>query len=89
LLDTSKIDPKSEWFDPSIIPAIPKLLATDYGTILNAMHLINEAKDRKKIEEVTKFEARKLYEKWFRPDFLPLMMKYMQSLKNKKPQAKM
>ena len=53
------------------------------------MNLINAAKDRKKIEEVTKHEARLLMEKWFRPDFMPLMMKYMQSLKNKKPQAKM
>ena len=71
------------------MPAIPKLLATDYNTIVNAMNLINAAKDRKKIEEVTKHEARLLMEKWFRPDFMPLMMKYMQSLKNKKPQAKM
>lgn len=45
-LDVSKIDPKSEWFDPSIIPAIPKLLSTDYDTLLNGMHLINEAKNK-------------------------------------------
>ena len=40
-LDVSKMDPTSDWFDPSILPAIPKLLSTDYNTLLNGMDLIN------------------------------------------------
>ena len=40
-LDVSKIDPQSDWFDPSIIPAIPKMLSTDHFTLMNAMKLIN------------------------------------------------
>lgn len=83
-LDMSKIDPNSDWFDPSIIPAIPKILSTDYDTLLNGMHLINEAKNRRKIEEVSKNEARMLVEKWLKPDFQKLMAKYMASLKKRK-----
>jgi len=30
-------DPNSDWFDPDIIPAIPKLLQSDFGTIVNSM----------------------------------------------------
>lgn len=83
-LDVSKIDPTSDWFDPSIIPAIPKMLSTDLGTLMNGVHLINEAKDRRKIEEVTRYEAKLLFEKWHQPDFPKLMMKYMMSLRTKK-----
>lgn len=68
-LDVAKVDPMSDWFDPSIIPVIPKLLSYDYNTLLNSMFLLNEAKDRKKFEDVTKEEAHYLVEKYFKPDF--------------------
>ena len=29
--------PNSDWFDPNIIPAIPKLLQSDLSTIVNSM----------------------------------------------------
>ena len=87
-LDVSKINPDSDWFDPSIIPTIPKMLSTDYFTLMNAMSLINQAKDNDKIERITRKEAELLTEKWFRPDFLKLMMAYMIGLRNKR-KAKM
>lgn len=80
-VDTSKLDPKSDWFDPSILPCIPKLLDTDYGTLLNGMELMHAAKDRKKIEDVTMMEAQYLVKKWFRPDYKALIAKYMIKLK--------
>ena len=32
-----KFDKNNEWFDPSIIPVIPKLLKNDYRTLTNSM----------------------------------------------------
>ena len=57
-------DPKKDWFDPSMVPAVTKMLDTDYGTIMNAMHLINSAKNNRKIEEVTRGEAAASIKKW-------------------------
>ena len=54
-------DKNNDFFDPSLIPAIPKLLKTDVFTITNAMSLLNAAKDNKKIEEVTRREAETSY----------------------------
>jgi len=33
-----------DWFDISKVPVIPKLLATDYTTLINCKRLLNEAK---------------------------------------------
>jgi len=60
-----------------MIPAVKKLLETDHDTIVNAMKLINMAKDNKKIEEVTRGEAAASIKKWQNPNSLPLMFKYM------------
>ena len=30
-------DRKQDWFNPDLIPCIPKLLATDYRTLVNCM----------------------------------------------------
>ena len=59
----------------------PKLLATDYDTLMNGMNLIHMSQDKKKIEEQTRAEALASYTKWQNPNSLPLMMKYMQKLK--------
>ena len=74
-------DPKKDWFEPSVIPAIPKLLDTDYDTLVNAMELLHQAKDNKKIEEVTRGEANASIKKWKHPNSLKLMFKYMQGLR--------
>ncbi len=42
-----KLDTKSEWFDLSLIPAIPKILSFDLKTILNMVEQINLSKDKK------------------------------------------
>jgi len=60
----SKFDAKKDWFDPDAVPAITKLLSTDYATLVNGMNLINMAKDTKKIEEVTRTEGHYLIKKW-------------------------
>lgn len=83
-IDMSKLDPKLDWFDPSIIPAIPKLLDTDLGTLKNGMYLLNEAKDREKMLSVTRMEGEHLVKKWFQPDFPALMAKYMMQLQRNK-----
>jgi len=44
-LDMSKFDVNKDWFDPDAVPAIKKLLSTDYATLVNGMNLINLAKD--------------------------------------------
>jgi len=46
-----------EWFDISKVPAIPKLLATDYRTLTNCKRVINFAKDKQKTQEVIKEEG--------------------------------
>ena len=40
-----KLDQKSDWFDLSLIPAIPKILSFDMNTILNMVEQINLSKD--------------------------------------------
>ena len=74
-------DANKDWFDPSMIPAITKLLETDTNTIVNAMHLINSAKDNKKIEEVTRREAQESIKKWQNPESIKIMLHYMKHLK--------
>ncbi len=69
-----KFDPKSDWFDPKIIPILSKLLEADYNNLVNSMKLLNEAKDLKKIYEVTRKEADVLISAWKDPKFLTKMM---------------
>lgn len=52
-----KFDPNSDWFDPNIIPIIPKLLKNDYRTLVNSMEQLVASKDMARIEEVTDREA--------------------------------
>lgn len=40
------------------IPAVKKLMNTDYRTIVNAKELLNKAKDNEKLEFVINWEAR-------------------------------
>jgi hypothetical protein len=66
-----------DWFDPKIIPIISKLLESDYNNIVNSMKLLNEAKDLKNIEIVTRREAELLLETWMDPSFILKMKSYM------------
>lgn len=63
------------------IPAIKKLCATDYRTLVNCKNLINQAKDNAKIEYIIHDEAKKLVDSWLDENFPPKLMKYMMSLK--------
>ena len=73
----NQFDPASEWFNPDIIPAIPKLLRTDISTLVNGMEQLNHSKDLTKIEEVTRREADAVVAQWASPGFMKRMMMYM------------
>ena len=72
------------WPDLSKIPAITKLLATDYRTIINCKELINAARDNSRIEETINREARALVETWLDEDFPPKLITFMQSVMSAK-----
>ena len=86
-----KFDKNSEWFDPGVIPCIPKLLKTDYRTLTNSMQELNHSKDMKKIEDVTRREAQALLDTWQDPTFIANMTRYLKSTvqKKKKKMAKL
>jgi 2-(1,2-epoxy-1,2-dihydrophenyl)acetyl-CoA isomerase len=50
----------SDWFDPLRIPAIAKLLKSDYRTIVNMKQLMNRAKDNERIDRIIADEAEQL-----------------------------
>ena len=78
-------DLNSDYFpDLDKIPAVKKLVATDYRTLVNCKQLINKAKDNDKIEAVIHDEARKLVASWLDDEFPPKLMMYMQSLREKR-----
>ena len=80
----------SEWPDMDKIPAIGKLLATDYKTLINCKTLLNKAKDNAKIEKVIYDEAKTLVDIFTDEEFPPKMMAYMMSLREKRePKAKL
>ena len=84
-------DKKSEWFNPDIIPVIPKLLNTDYKTLVNCMAQLNQSKDLAKIEEVTMRELKALVETYANPQFLESLKMYLEAVSgtNSKKEAKM
>ena len=73
------------WPDLGKIPALHKLAATDYRTLLNCKQLMNAARDNATFEATVVREARALVETWLDEDFPPKLLKFMQSLKKKKP----
>jgi hypothetical protein len=52
-------------------------LEYDYKNIVNSMKLLNEAKDLKNLEIVTRREAELLLETWMDPSFIFKMKAYM------------
>jgi len=82
-------DKDSDWFNPDIIPCIPKLLATDYRTLVNCMEQLNESKDLAKIEEVTMRELKALVSTYANPEFLKSLMMYLKAMSDSKKEAKM
>lgn len=47
-----KFDSSSDWISPDIIPAVPKLLATDSTTLLNCKHQLILARDPDALDKV-------------------------------------
>ena len=89
-----KFDKGSEWFDPNIIPVIPKLLASDYKTLVTSMEQFNLSKDVPKLEAISQREADALVNHWSDPDFNSKMMMYLSTFqkkgkKSKKQEAKL
>lgn len=76
------------WPDLSKIPAIGKLLATDYRTLVNCKELMNAARDNERIEQAITREARALVETWLDEEFPPKLMAFMQSLAAAKEKRK-
>jgi enoyl-CoA hydratase/carnithine racemase len=72
-----RFEKKNEWFDPSILPVIPRLLKYDYRTLTNMMEQLNYTKDMSNIEAVTKREGKALVATWADPAFMVKMMAYM------------
>ena len=82
IIDT--FDPRSDWFDPDMIPAIPRLLSFNSQTLKNSMNIMNKSKDLDQIEKVTKYEADTLYQRWTEPGFMQNISNFMSQLKKKK-----
>lgn len=79
----------NEWPDLDKIPAIPKLLATDYKTLVNCKDLLNKAKNNEKLDQVIHVEAKALVDAWLDEGYAAKLAAYMQSLKDKKRRAKL
>lgn len=73
---------QSDFFDPNQIPAIPKLLATDYTTLLNCKDQINLSKDLPTRNEVVRRENAALKAVYLSEEFPKKMMNYMMSVMN-------
>ena len=77
-------DSRSDWFDPNIIPAIPRLLSFDSKILKNCMNVLNHSKNVDQIEKVTRFEADALYQRWTEPYFMQNISNFLGKLKKKK-----
>ena len=78
-----------DFFDPNIVPAIPKLMKAEVSSLTNAMQLLIEGKGIDRIEEVIKNEAEALVNSYFQPAFFVKMQAYQESIKKKKKEAKL
>ena len=76
--------PDTDFFDPGLVPVIPKLLKGDPQTVQNCMEQINLSKNNDKIDEVTRREAQALVETWADPSFMKKMKAYMKQTLDKK-----
>ena len=65
------------WPDLTKIPALTKLLATDYRTLVNCKELLNAAKDNSRIEQTINREARALVDTWMDEEFPPKLANFM------------
>ena len=81
ILPNSFLD--SDFFDPNLVPAIPKLLATDYTTLVNCKEQMNLSKDLPLRNAVVKRENAALKAIYLSEEFPQKMMKYMMSVMNK------
>jgi enoyl-CoA hydratase/carnithine racemase len=77
-----------DWFDARSIPAIGKILDSDYRTIVESKKLMIAAKNVKEIEDTINREATALIDTWLEPDFPEKMMNFMQKLFEEKEAKK-
>lgn len=73
-----------EYFDVLKIPAIVKLLDSDYRTIVESKKLLIKAKNMSEIEAVIIREAKALVDNWLHPDFPKKVKKFMIKLQKEK-----
>ena len=73
----SGFDKENDWFDPNMVPVVPKLLKADYRTLTNCMQEINFSKNNEKIEEVSRREGQALLDTWADPSFIKNMKAYL------------
>ncbi len=71
---------ETEWPDLMKIPANPKLLKTDYKTLINAKRLINDARENKKLESILHGESDALNQVYIDEEFPEKMARYVISL---------
>jgi hypothetical protein len=73
-----------EYFDVLKIPAIVKLLDSDYRTIVESKKLLIKAKNMSEIEAIIIREAKALVDNWLHPDFPKKVKKFMIKLQKEK-----
>ena len=73
-----------EWFDLQKVPAIGKLLANDYDTMVRCKKLLNYSKNNEKIEAALEKEYEELVNAWLDPNFPEKMSGFMMSLMKKR-----
>lgn len=82
----------SDFFDPNVVPCIPKLLATDYTTLVNCKHQLNLSKNLRIRNDTVLRENKALAALYLKPGFVPKMASYMKQVaarSAKKKQAKL
>ena len=70
----------SDWFDVSKVPAITKMLNTDYRTLINAKKQFTMARDLKQIEDIIWKEGMALVDSWLDEEFPMKVMMFMKKL---------
>ena len=69
-----------DFFDLKKVPAIGKLLATDYQTLTNCKLLLNKAKDNEAYEKSLKVEGEALLATWKDDEFKEKITKYLKAV---------
>ena len=79
-----ELQKEPEFFDLAKVPAIGKLLATDYRTLTNCKSLMNQAKDFKSHHAALEREGTGLLNTWLDPGFPEKLQKYLMQIAKEK-----